>query len=77
MLFFSDGTKTEKVTIDYPVGHRRRREEGIPLLEDKFERAVKSQFGARQAGAIIDTMRDAEALAEMDVHEFSGLWSLI
>lgn len=76
-VFFSDGSKTEKVSIDYPVGHRRRRDEGIPLLEDKFERAVKAQFGARQAGAIIDTMADAGALAEMDVHEFSGLWSLI
>jgi len=76
-VFFADGSKTEKVGIDYPVGHRRRREEGIPLLEDKFERAVKGQFGARQAGAIIETMGEREALAEMDVHEFSALWSLI
>ena len=76
-VFFEDGSKSEKVSIDYPVGHRRRREEGIPLLEDKFERAVKGQFGARQAGAIIETMGEREALADIDVHDFSGLWSLI
>ncbi len=76
-VFFSDGSASDKVSIDYPVGHRRRRKEGIPLLEDKFERAVRGQFGARQAGAIIETMGDAEALAEMQVHDFSSLWSMI
>ncbi|MEX0914691.1 MAG: 2-methylcitrate dehydratase, partial [Wenzhouxiangellaceae bacterium] len=76
-VFFTDGSESEKISIDYPVGHRRRREEGIPLLEDKFERAVRGQFGARQANAIIETMGDAEAVAEMQVHDFSSLWSLI
>ena len=76
-VFFEDGSKSEKVSIDYPVGHRRRREEGIPLLEDKFERAVKGQFGARQAGEIIETMDDKHVLEDMDVQDFSGLWSLI
>lgn len=76
-VFFSDGSASDKVSVDYPVGHRRRRKEGIPLLEDKFERAVGGQFGARQAGAIIETMGDAEGLAEMHVHDFSSLWSMI
>ena len=35
-VFFRDGTSTEKVEVEYPIGHRRRRKEGIPLLEEKF-----------------------------------------
>ncbi|MFT6431009.1 MAG: 2-methylcitrate dehydratase [Halopseudomonas sp.] len=76
-VFFSDGSKTDKVSIDYPLGHQRRRDEGIPLLEAKFKQAVKGHFGARQAAAIIEIMGDADRLANMDVHEFSALWSLI
>jgi len=76
-VFFSDGSSTDKVTIDYPVGHRRRRDEGIPLLDDKFERAVRGHFGARQADAIAEAMHKQRDLADMDVHEFSALWSLI
>lgn len=76
-VFFHDGSKTDKVSIDYPLGHRRRREEGIPLLEAKFEHAVKGHFGALQAAAIIEIMGDADRLTDMGVHEFSGLWSLI
>ncbi|MFU8878637.1 MAG: bifunctional 2-methylcitrate dehydratase/aconitate hydratase [Wenzhouxiangellaceae bacterium] len=76
-VFFTDGSSSEKVSIDYPVGHRRRREEGIPLLEDKFERAVAGHYGARQAGAIVEAMQKARPLAEMEVHEFSALWSMI
>ena len=75
-VFFSDGSKTDKVSIDYPVGHRRRRDEGIPLLEDKFKRAVRGQFGARQADAIIEAMEGPAELAGMPVSDFVGLWSL-
>jgi len=75
-VFFKDGSSTEKVRIDYPVGHRRRREEGIPLLEQKFEDAVWGQFGARQAAAIVEAMHKPRELSAMGVHEFSALWSL-
>ena len=37
-IYFKDGTHTEKVSVEYPIGHRRRREEGIPLLLEKFAR---------------------------------------
>jgi len=76
-VFFSDGSSTDKVTIDYPVGHRRRREEGIPLLEEKFESAVSGQFGRRQAEAIVEAMHKPRELAELEIHEFSALWSMI
>jgi len=75
-VFFKDGSSSDKVSIDYPVGHRRRREEGIPLLEDKFERAVRGQLSARQAKAIIETCADSESLARMTVPEFTRLWAL-
>jgi 2-methylcitrate dehydratase len=75
-VFFADGSKTDKVRIDYPIGHRRRRDEGIPELEEKFRRAVRGQYGARQAEAIIAATEQPDALKDMKVHEFAALWSL-
>ncbi len=75
-IFFTDGTCTDKVSIDYPVGHRRRREEGIPLLEDKFERAVAGHFPARQKAGIMDACDNLETLTKMPVPDFTHLWSL-
>ncbi|MDX1626796.1 MAG: bifunctional 2-methylcitrate dehydratase/aconitate hydratase [Wenzhouxiangellaceae bacterium] len=75
-VFFTDGSSTEKVSIDYPVGHRRRRDEGIPLLEKKFASAIRGQFGRRQAEAILQATERFEDVRGMDVHEFAALWSL-
>ena len=47
-VFFADGSKTERVAVDYPIGHRRRREEGIPQLVEKFERSLATRFDATQ-----------------------------
>ena len=47
-VFFKDGSSTEKVSIDYPVGHRRRRAEGIPLLEEKFERYLRGRISPEE-----------------------------
>jgi 2-methylcitrate dehydratase len=52
-VFFSDGTATQRIEVNYPIGHRRRREAGIPELVRKFEAAIRAQFGAGQAEAII------------------------
>ncbi len=73
-VFFTDGSSTDKVSIDYPVGHRRRREEGIPLLEDKFDRAVRGQLGARQASLILDACGEFDGLSDMFVPDFASLW---
>src|SRR3546814_6444073 len=43
-VFFKDGSSTEKVSIDYPIGHRKRRGEGIPVLMDKCEKAMRSHL---------------------------------
>jgi 2-methylcitrate dehydratase len=44
-VYFRDGTSTQRVQVDVPVGHRRRRPEGIPLLVRKFESAVEAPAG--------------------------------
>ena len=43
-ILFKDGTSTDKIEVEYPIGHRRRREQGIPLLVEKFERNLATQF---------------------------------
>lgn len=73
-VFFKDGTKTDKVVVEYPVGHRRRRSEGIPLLLDKFNRAVAERFSAAQRDAILAACEAQSSLEGMPVNEFVGLW---
>lgn len=75
-VFFNDGSSTGKVSVDYPVGHRSRREEGTPLLEDKFERAVAGHFPARRKAEIMHACGDVETLAKLPVTDFTRLWSL-
>jgi len=73
-IFFKDGTSTERVEIHYPVGHKRRREEGIPLLQAKFENNIRGHFPAAQAQKIIDLCADQKALEEMKVTDFMAAW---
>jgi 2-methylcitrate dehydratase len=51
-VFFKDGTSSDRISIDYPVGHRRRRGEGIPLLMAKFDAAVAAKLPERQVAAL-------------------------
>ena len=69
-VFFTDGTSTPRVAIDCPIGHRKRREEGLPLLVKKFESAVAAHFPAKQAAAIIALFADPAKLDALPVHEF-------
>jgi len=73
-VFFNDGTRTERVAIDYPVGHRRRRAEGIPLLLAKFNASLATRFGAAQISRIEDACAEQAALEAMPVDEFVSLW---
>ncbi len=72
-VFFRDGTATERVQVDYPVGHRRRRVEGEPLLVRKFEDSVRAHFGAAQAQRIVTCFADRRALEAMRVDELMSL----
>lgn len=73
-VFFKDGTSTDLIAIDYPIGHRRRRAEGIPVLEAKFLDALKTRFPRAQARRIYDLCLDAERLAATPVNRFMDLF---
>ncbi|MGI9228605.1 MAG: bifunctional 2-methylcitrate dehydratase/aconitate hydratase [Gammaproteobacteria bacterium] len=73
-VFFKDGSSTDKVTVEYPVGHRRRRDEGIPLLLKKFEQAVSGRFSDTQKTGILAACADQDKLEAMPVNEFVDLW---
>jgi 2-methylcitrate dehydratase len=70
---FNDGTRTDEVVVEYPIGHRRRREDGIPLLIEKFRTNVARRFAAKQQQAILDAALDPTRLAQMAVNEFVDL----
>jgi 2-methylcitrate dehydratase len=70
---FNDGTRTGEIVVEYPIGHRRRRDEGIPLLIEKFRTNVARRFAAKQQQAILDVALDAQRLSALPVHEFVDL----
>jgi 2-methylcitrate dehydratase len=72
-VYFKDGTKTPLSQVDYPLGHRRRRKEGIPLLLEKFEKNVARVFAEKQRRAITEVCLDRNRLAAMPVNEFFDL----
>jgi 2-methylcitrate dehydratase len=73
-VFFKDGTATRKVAVEYPVGHRRRRQEGIPLLEAKFRRNLARRFPEERQRAILDLCRDQSRLEGTPVDKFVDLF---
>ena len=75
-VFFRDGSATERVAIEYPVGHRRRRHEGVPLLLAKFEHALGSRIPAPQADELLALCADRARLEATQVQAFMGLLAL-
>jgi len=73
-VFFKDGTATRKVAVEYPVGHRRRRQEGIPLLEAKFRRNLARRFPEERRSAITELCRDQKRLEATPVDKFVDLF---
>src|SRR6185437_1474905 len=71
---FKDGSKTDKVSIDYPIGHRRRRAEGIPVLKAKFEATVTKHLPAAQARSLVQLCADNSRLEAMPLQEFLGFF---
>ncbi len=70
---FSDGKRLPEVVVEYPIGHRRRRREGMPVLVDKFRTNLARRFPARQQQRILDAVLDPDKLDTMPVHEFVDL----
>lgn len=73
-VFFSNGSSTEKIEIEYPLGHKSRRAEGIPALEKKFNRNLASHFSSQRGKEIFALCRDQEKLEQTPVNEFMDLW---
>ncbi len=69
-IFFRDGGATETVEVEYPVGHRRRRAEGLPLLVKKFAANAATCFGPERVGKIRKLFDEVSRLEEMAVDEF-------
>lgn len=72
-IFFNDGSSTGKVAVEYPIGHRKRRQEGIPVLEDKFKKALQTRFTAGRSDAIFNICQDSKSLEQMPVDKFMDL----
>jgi len=72
-VFFKDGSSTEQVAVEYPIGHRRRRAEGIPLLEDKFKANLATRFTTQRATQIFQLCKDPARLEATPVHRFVDL----
>ncbi len=70
---FKDGLRTKEVVVQYPIGHRRRRAEGMPVLVEKFKTNLARRFPAKQQAAILEVALDTKRLAAMPVHEFVDL----
>jgi 2-methylcitrate dehydratase len=70
-VFFTDGTKTERIIVEYPLGHRRRRSEGIPALRQKATAAFSAHYGPDKAGQLMNLFDDRDLLETMLVHEFA------
>jgi len=71
---FSDGTKLKEVVVEYPIGHRRRRKEGMPILEAKFRINLARRFAGKQQRVILERVLDAAALEATPVNEFVDLF---
>ena len=63
-----------EVEVEYPIGHKSRRKDGIPLLEAKFRTNLARSFPAKQQKAILDVSLDQKALEAMPVNEYVDLY---
>jgi 2-methylcitrate dehydratase len=70
----ADGTVLPEVVVEYPIGHRRRRKEGMPVLVEKFRTNLARRLPAKQQQAILDVSLDQKKLEAMPVHEYVDLY---
>jgi 2-methylcitrate dehydratase len=70
----NNGEILPEVLVEFPIGHARRRKEGIPLLEEKFKTNLARRFPAKQQRTILDVSLDQAKLEAMPVHEYVDLY---
>jgi 2-methylcitrate dehydratase len=73
-VFFKDGSSTGKISVDYPIGHRKRRAEGIPVLMGKCQAALRAHLPAVQAEQIMALAADPAKLEAMPIDQFINLY---
>ena len=73
---FTDGTKLPELVVEYPIGHKRRRADGIPLLEAKFRTNVARVFAEKRRKQILDVSLDQKALEALPVNDYVDLYAL-
>lgn len=71
---FNDGSTLEEVVVEYPIGHQRRRVDGIPLLEAKFKKNLARRFADKAQQAILQVSLDQMQLEQMPVNEYVDLY---
>jgi 2-methylcitrate dehydratase len=69
-----DGTSLKEVVCEYPIGHKRRRKEGMPILVEKFKANLARRFPPEQQRTILDLCMDRGRLEKMPVNEFVDLF---
>ena len=74
-IHFKDGSSTEQVEVEYPIGHKRRREEGIPILEKKFKENIDITYEKEISKKIYRLCMDQEMLEQTSVVDFQKLFS--
>jgi 2-methylcitrate dehydratase len=73
---FTDGKKMKEIVVEYPIGHRRRRKDGMPLLVEKFKTNLARRFPEKQRAAILDLALDAKRLEATAVHDFVDMMAI-
>ncbi|UCE13740.1 MAG: MmgE/PrpD family protein, partial [Candidatus Heimdallarchaeota archaeon] len=72
-VFFKDGSSTDKIEIQYPLGHRRRRTEAIPLLEEKCQNNLATRYPSHKVQEILSLLQDQNRIEKTPVHLFLDL----
>jgi 2-methylcitrate dehydratase len=72
-VYFKDGTSTDKVMVEYPIGHRRRRAEGLPKVVEKFEASLLTRYPRKKSAEIVHKLFDYSDLIQTPVQEFMSL----
>ena len=71
---FKDGKKLKEIVCEYPIGHKLRRKEGMPVLVEKFKTNLARKFPVKQQKLILDLCLNSKKLAETPVHEFVDMF---
>lgn len=75
-IFFKDGTFTDAVLIEYPLGHKRRRAEALPHLQRKYEQAIESYYNNEQKEVLLSLWQSEETIATLSISEFMDKFTM-